>query len=112
MSSKNLTLKDFEAQSIGENLHPSPMNSLCFCDSYERLLYHSSFDEIQQRVANNIEPLSFEVAGPRRKIFFDPACCVDEVDCVIVVFFNACCNRKDIGVKNDVFRREANFIDE
>ena len=38
MSSKNLTLKDFEAHCLGVNSYPSPMASQCFCDSYERLL--------------------------------------------------------------------------
>ena len=92
MSSKNLTLKDFEAHCLGMNLHPSPMASQCFCDSYERLLYHSSFDEIQQRVANNIEPLSFEVAGPRQNIFFDPA----KIACGIVTCGGLCPGTNDV----------------
>jgi 6-phosphofructokinase 1 len=92
MSSKNLTLKDFEVQCLGENLRPSPMPSQCFCDGYERLLYHSSLDEIQKRVANNIDPLSFEVAGPRQKIFFDPA----SVSCGIVTCGGLCPGTNDV----------------
>jgi 6-phosphofructokinase 1 len=92
MSSKNLTLKDFEINSLGENLHPSPMPSQCFCDAYERLLYHSSFDEIQRRSSNNLEPLSFEVAGPRRKIFFDPA----SIACGIVTCGGLCPGTNDV----------------
>ena len=92
MSSKHLTLKDFEAQCLGENLHPSPMQSLCFCDSYERLLYHSSADEIQQRVANNVKPLSFEVAGPRQKIFFNPS----SISCGIVTCGGLCPGTNDV----------------
>jgi 6-phosphofructokinase 1 len=92
MSSKNLALKDFEVQCLGMNLHPSPMTSQCFCDGYERLLYHSSLDKIQQRVANNIEPLSFEVAGPRQKIFFGPA----SIACGIVTCGGLCPGTNDV----------------
>jgi 6-phosphofructokinase 1 len=92
MSSKNLTLKNFEVQRLGENLQPSPMQSQCFCDRYERLLYHSSFDEIQQRVANNLAPLSFEVAGPRQKLFFDPA----SISCGIVTCGGLCPGTNDV----------------
>ena len=92
MSSKNLTSNDFEVQCLGETLHPSPMPSQCFCDSYERLLYHSSFDEIQQRLSGNLAPLSFEVAGPRRKIFFDPA----SIACGIVTCGGLCPGTNDV----------------
>src|ERR1035437_4959667 len=92
MSCKNLILKDFEVQCLGENQLPSPMQSQCFCDRYERLLYHSSFDEIQQRIANNVEPLSFEVAGPRQKIFFDPA----TISCGIVTCGGLCPGTNDV----------------
>jgi 6-phosphofructokinase 1 len=85
-------MKDFEIKSLGENLNPSPMPSQCFCDAYERLLYHSSFDEIQRRTANNLEPLSFEVAGPRRKIFFDPA----SIACGIVTCGGLCPGTNDV----------------
>ncbi|MDD2897862.1 MAG: ATP-dependent 6-phosphofructokinase [Desulfuromonadaceae bacterium] len=92
MPSNDLTLKDFEAHRLGENLHQSPMSAQCFCDDYERLLYHSSFDEIQQRIADNRAPLSFEVAGPRKKIFFDPA----TISCGIVTCGGLCPGTNDV----------------
>ena len=92
MSSKNLTLKDFEAQCLGDALLQTPMQSQCFCDNYERLLYHSSFNEIQTRVASNIAPLSFEVAGPRKKIFFDPG----TIACGIVTCGGLCPGTNDV----------------
>ncbi len=92
MSSKNLTLKDFEVQSLGESLRPSPMPSQCFCDGYERLLYHSSLNEIQQRINGNQAPLSFEVAGPRQKIFFDPS----SISCGIVTCGGLCPGTNDV----------------
>ena len=92
MSSEHLLLSNFEVESLGENLHPSPMPTQCFCDSYERLLFHSSFEEIQQRVENNLAPLSFEVAGPRQKIFFDPA----TISCGIVTCGGLCPGTNDV----------------
>lgn len=92
MSSKNLILDDFEVECLGENLNLSPMQSQCFCDDYERLLYHSSFGAIQQRIADNLAPLSFEVAGPRKKIFFNPA----SIACGIVTCGGLCPGTNDV----------------
>jgi len=92
MLNKDLNLEDFKVQCLGENLHRSPMQSLCFCDHYDRLLYHSSFGEIEKRVTNNLEPLSFEVAGPRQEIFFDPA----SIACGIVTCGGLCPGTNDV----------------
>ena len=43
---------------------------------------------------------------------FDPTRGVNKVHRIVVVFFNACGNRKNIGIENDVFRWEVNFIDQ
>ncbi len=46
-------------------------------------------------------------AGLRiRQILTDPAHGLDEIDGVVVVFFDTGGNREDIGIENDVFRRE------
>ena len=36
---------------------------------------------------------------------------VDEIHGVVVVFFNTGRHRKDVRVEDDVFRREADFVD-
>ena len=46
-----------------------------------------------------------------RQIGLDPARGFDEINRVVVVLFNARGNGKDVGVKDDVFRRKAHFID-
>ena len=46
------------------------------------------------------------------EVGFDPACGFDEVDGVVVVLFHAGGDGEDVGVEDDVFRREADFIDE
>ena len=41
---------------------------------------------------------------------FDPTRGVNKVHRIVVVFFNACGNRKNIGIENDVFRWEVHLI--
>ena len=43
---------------------------------------------------------------------FDPTCGFNKVHCIVVVFFDARGDCKNIGVENDVFRREVHFIDQ
>ena len=43
---------------------------------------------------------------------FDPSRCLNEIHCVILVFFDAGRNGQNIGVKNDVFGRKAHLLGE
>jgi len=43
---------------------------------------------------------------------FDLACGFNEINRVIIVSINACGDRENIRVKNDIFCRKSNFIDE
>lgn len=36
--------------------------------------------------------------------------CFDEVDCVVVVFFDVCCDCEDVWVEDDVFWWEVDFV--
>jgi hypothetical protein len=45
-----------------------------------------------------------------RQVLLDPARGVDEVDRVVVVFFDAGGDREDVRVEDDVFRREADLL--
>ena len=47
-----------------------------------------------------------------RQVLLDPAGGLNEVDRVVVVFFNAGGNGEDIGVEDDVFGREAHIVDQ
>ena len=47
-----------------------------------------------------------------REVGLDPARGVDEVDGVVVVLLHAGGDGEDVGVEDDVFGREADFIDE
>lgn len=58
---------------LGECRIPSPMSGVHFVSDDEHVLYHSSLREIEGFQARGKEPPSFELAGPREKIYFDPA---------------------------------------
>ena len=45
-----------------------------------------------------------------RQVLLDPACGLDEVDRIVVVFFDAGGDGEDIGIKNNVFWGEVEFL--
>jgi 6-phosphofructokinase 1 len=65
---------DFTVMNIGECKIPSPMSDVRFVNDDDRIIYHSDIREIRRYIALGKEPPHFEEAGPRKKIFFDPAC--------------------------------------
>jgi 6-phosphofructokinase 1 len=64
---------DFTIERLGACRFPSPMRGGRFTHDGERILYHSRFEEIREHVDAGREPPALEVAGPRERIFFDPA---------------------------------------
>jgi 6-phosphofructokinase 1 len=64
---------DFTVMNIGECKIPSPMSDVRFVNDDDRIIYHSDIREIRRYIALGKEPPHFEEAGPRKKIFFDPA---------------------------------------
>jgi 6-phosphofructokinase 1 len=64
---------DFTIERLGECRFPSPMRGGRFTSDLERILYHSRFEEIRGYLDAGREPPALEVAGPRERIFFDPA---------------------------------------
>ncbi len=68
-----MTSSDFEIQRLGECNIPSPMPAARFVGDEEQVLYHGTLAEIQEFLGSGIMPPSFEMAGPRERIFFDPS---------------------------------------
>jgi 6-phosphofructokinase 1 len=64
---------DFTVMNLGECKIPSPMSDVRFVNDDDRIIYHSDIREIRKYIALGKEPPHFEEAGPRKKIFFDPA---------------------------------------
>ena len=65
--------KDFVIHRLGECTFPSPMREVRFTGDGEHVLFHGDLGEIRHYLDAGSKPPSFEVAGPREKIFFDPA---------------------------------------
>jgi 6-phosphofructokinase 1 len=64
----------------------------CFVQDEERILVNAFQDRVMTAVKNGKEPLSFERAGPRRKIYFDPS----KLRCAIVSCGGLCPGTNDI----------------
>jgi 6-phosphofructokinase 1 len=64
---------NFGVAGLGECTIPSPMSGVRFVREDDYILYHSDLKEIKKYIAAGKEPPHFEEAGPREKIFFDPA---------------------------------------
>ena len=75
-----LTQNDFQIQALGECRFDSPLKLskvdddklTNYVDDEERILYTCYLSDILKDIKENREPLSFEKAGPREKIFFNP----------------------------------------
>lgn len=67
------TLYDFTIQNLGEPTVPSPLNVSYFTCDDKRILFNIYLKNQNDFKTPDGKPLSIEVAGPREKIFFDPA---------------------------------------
>ncbi|WP_084792973.1 ATP-dependent 6-phosphofructokinase [Persicobacter diffluens] len=77
-----MTNQDFEVKSLGECSVTSPLYNAyantpmvdgLFVDNNDRILYDATLENFQKCLKEGIEPITFEKAGPREKIFFSPA---------------------------------------
>lgn len=68
-----MEIDDLIIDNLGERRLVSPMKGIDFVDTEERVLFHTDPREIEKYRCRNKTPPSFEIAGPRKKIFFDPA---------------------------------------
>jgi 6-phosphofructokinase 1 len=91
-------------ESLGEPRFLSPLrhgHSERFKDYSHRILYDDTIAATQAAFRNGEMPLSFEVAGPREKIFFDPP----KVTAAIVTCGGLCPGLNDIvrGIVNELY---------
>ena len=77
---------------LGECTIPSPMSKAPFVNEQERVIYHTNANEIKSFLDQGMQLPSLEVAGPREKIFFDPA----ELKCGIVTCGGLCPGLNDV----------------
>ncbi|MEI6035819.1 MAG: ATP-dependent 6-phosphofructokinase [Verrucomicrobiae bacterium] len=96
----NLDPASLTIHSLGERMVSSPLESLMaecvaghtFYSDDHRVLVNHELPDISRMIANGEEFPCFEVAGPRKKIFFDPA----HTNCAIVTCGGLCPGFNDV----------------
>jgi 6-phosphofructokinase 1 len=83
---------DFTVPRLGECRFPSPLAGVRFTRDDERILHHSRLEDIQPWLQAGAAPPSMEVAGPRERIYFDPA----RLACGIVTCGGLCPGLNDV----------------
>jgi len=76
----------FEVSRLGEGRIPSPVKDIHFVQDDERVLFHSGLSEVNEYVESRKPIPSFERAGPRERIYFDPS----KLKCGIVTCGGLC----------------------
>jgi 6-phosphofructokinase 1 len=89
-----MSLPDFTVETLGEPRYDSPLQGFQFIRDEGRILYHDDVASLTDSKDACDSPVSFERAGPRERIFFDPT----RVRCAIVT-----CGGLSPGL-NDVIR--------
>jgi len=87
-----MTQQDFTIEKLGECTIQSPIRDIKFIDEKEHILYHRELDSLKAYLDRGDEPLNFEAAGPREKIFFEPA----NLSCGIVTCGGLCPGINDV----------------
>jgi 6-phosphofructokinase 1 len=64
---------DFSIANLGPCTISSPLRDFPFVTDEERVLYHNELADIKAFLEAGQVPPAFEMAGPREKIYFDPA---------------------------------------
>lgn len=64
---------DISIQSLGTPRIDSPVKGTFFVDDCERMLINTTLEYVEKCISEKKKPATFELAGPRRKIFFDPS---------------------------------------
>src|SRR5512144_316873 len=63
----------YEASRLGEARFPSPLKGIHFVMDEERVVIHSQLSEVKKYLEVGKPLPSFERAGPRERIYFDPS---------------------------------------
>ncbi len=83
---------NFEISRLGECKIPSPMSEVKFVDDDKHVLFHSYLEDIKSIFEKGETPPHFELAGPRKKIYFDPS----KMKCGIVTCGGLCPGLNDV----------------
>ena len=83
---------DFRIAALGDNRIPSTMSGVLFVDDEDRVLYHSDPKKILPIMEKGEIPPGFEMAGPRKDVYFDPS----KLKCGIVTCGGLCPGLNDV----------------
>jgi 6-phosphofructokinase 1 len=89
---------DFETDGLGECKIVSPFRAIRFFDGTKRLLFRADIDELRAQLRAGVDPPAFEMAGPRERIYFNPAA----LRCGIVTCGGLCPGLNDV-IRSIVF---------
>ena len=92
------TPPDFRTDSLGECTIASPLRATRFMDTSKPVLFRADIDELRAQVQAGADPPAFELAGPRERIYFDPAA----LRCGIVTCGGLCPGLNDV-IRSIVF---------
>lgn len=76
-----MQVSDFQIKILGQAKIKSPLvqspratsRRYQFIDDKDRVLFGRTLEEISENIKNNTEPVTFEKAGPRELLYFEPA---------------------------------------
>jgi 6-phosphofructokinase 1 len=81
-----------EVKTLGPGAIPSPVRYRSFVTDSGRVLYDLDAGRIAEKIREGKKPITFEEAGPREKIFFDP----DTVTAAVVTCGGLCPGLNDV----------------
>ncbi|MCU0599782.1 MAG: ATP-dependent 6-phosphofructokinase [Desulfobacterales bacterium] len=83
---------DLETQRLGEPKIPSPMTGVRFIDESDHVVVNANPKRLEPFFKEGKRPPMLEIAGPRKKIFFDPS----KLKCGIVTCGGLCPGLNDV----------------
>jgi 6-phosphofructokinase 1 len=83
---------NFRTDDLGECKIASPLRATRFMDTSKQLLFRADIDELRAQFRAGVDPPAFELAGPRERIFFNPA----TLKCGIVTCGGLCPGLNDV----------------
>ena len=89
---------DFGTDDLGECKIVSPLRATRFMDTSKRLLFRADIEQLRAQFRAGVDPPAFELAGPRKSIYFDPGA----LRCGIVTCGGLCPGLNDV-IRSIVF---------
>jgi 6-phosphofructokinase 1 len=83
---------NFRTDDLGECKIASPLRATRFMDTSKRLLFRADIDELRAQFRAGVDPPAFELAGPRERIYFNPA----TLKCGVVTCGGLCPGLNDV----------------